>query len=126
MKDTWKCEFRPVILQRGEDYWMSGNVEEVTKTSDGYHAVVYGSHEYDVDIEMDGDEVFDDVDEGEEVDEWKIIEAEEAGFLDGGTDARFGSGMYQSYGMTMDEDEMSEEEKQAYEEGYLSGYQMGE
>ena len=59
MKDTWKYEFRPVILERGEDYWMSGNVEEVTKTSDGWHAVVNGSHEYDVDIEMDGDEVAD-------------------------------------------------------------------
>ena len=55
-----------------------------------------------------------------------LDEITDAGFLDGEADALNDAGMYQSYGLSVDEEELSDEEKEAYEEGYFSGYQLNE
>ena len=56
-----------------------------------------------------------------------LNELEDMGFMDGSADATNDVGMYQSYGLSLDdEDALSDEEKEAYEEGYLSGYQANE
>ena len=52
-----------------------------------------------------------------------VLEAEQAGFYDGANDAACDAGMYQGFGMSVDEDTLSEEAREAYESGYLDGYQ---
>lgn len=53
-------------------------------------------------------------------------ELEDAGFLDGSADATYGNGMYGSFGMSIDEDELTDEEREIYERGYIDGYQANE
>ena len=48
----WKELFREHILARGEAYYYGGAVQELHKTEQGYHAVVEGTEDYEVDIGM--------------------------------------------------------------------------
>lgn len=51
---NWKDLFQEHILARGEAYYFEGAVLELHKTEHGYHAVVEGTEDYEVDIEMEG------------------------------------------------------------------------
>lgn len=53
----WKDLFQEHILDRGESYYFDGAVLELHKTEHGYHAVVEGTEDYEVDIEMEGGRV---------------------------------------------------------------------
>ena len=53
----WKDLFQEHILARGEAYYFDGAVLELHKTEHGYHAVVEGTEDYEVDIEMEGGRV---------------------------------------------------------------------
>ncbi|MCI5773380.1 MAG: SWIM zinc finger family protein [Erysipelotrichaceae bacterium] len=55
----WKGLFREIILERGRDYFYGGMVTEFQKTDSGYRAVVMGTEEYEVEIEIDKDRVND-------------------------------------------------------------------
>ena len=50
----WKDLFQEHILDRGESYYFDGAVLELHKTEHGYHGVVEGTEDYEVDIEMEG------------------------------------------------------------------------
>ena len=50
----WKDLFQEHILDRGESYYFDGAVLELHKTEHGYHGVVEGTEDYEVDIEMKG------------------------------------------------------------------------
>ena len=54
---NWKDLFQEHILARGEAYYFDGAVLELHKTEHGYHAVVEGTEDYEVDIEMEGGRV---------------------------------------------------------------------
>lgn len=54
---NWKDLFQEHILARGEEYYFEGAVLELHKTEHGYHAVVEGTEDYEVDIEMEGGRV---------------------------------------------------------------------
>lgn len=54
---NWKDLFQEHILARGEAYYFEGAVLELHKTEHGYHAVVEGTEDYEVDIEMEGERV---------------------------------------------------------------------
>ncbi len=49
MKD-WKKRFKKQILERGWDYYQCGAVVSLVKTENGYEAVVEGSEDYEVEI----------------------------------------------------------------------------
>lgn len=53
MMGNWKDLFSEVILERGLDYYESGAVENLEITSRGYTAIVSGSEDYEVEIELD-------------------------------------------------------------------------
>lgn len=53
----WKELFQDHILARGEMYCCDGAVLELHKTEQGYHAVVEGTEDYEVDIEIEGGQV---------------------------------------------------------------------
>ena len=53
----WKDFFEERILERGYDYYRSGNVEDLNIQKNEITATVYGSEEYDVSILMDGREI---------------------------------------------------------------------
>lgn len=59
MIKEWKNYFRPHILERGLNYYESGAVTSLEQTEDGYEAVVEGSEDYQVEIEMRGDRIED-------------------------------------------------------------------
>ena len=48
----WKDLFQEHILARGEMYYYDGAVRGLRKTEHGYHAVVEGTEDYEVDIEI--------------------------------------------------------------------------
>ena len=50
----WKDLLQEHILDRGESYYFDGAVLELHKTEHGYHGVVEGTEDYEVDIEMEG------------------------------------------------------------------------
>lgn len=52
MIKEWKDLFRLHILERGLDYFSSGAVTSVEQTEDGYQAIVEGTEEYQVEIEI--------------------------------------------------------------------------
>ena len=54
----WKDLFREHILARGEMYYYDGAVQELQKTEHGYHAVVEGTEDYEVDIEMEDGQIY--------------------------------------------------------------------
>ena len=47
------------ILERGYDYYVSGRIQQVQKTAQGWNAVVHGTETYHVEITMDGCNVTD-------------------------------------------------------------------
>ena len=53
----WKDLFREHILARGEAYYYEGAVQNLEKTEHGYHAVVEGTEDYEVDIEIEGGQI---------------------------------------------------------------------
>lgn len=53
MKNDWRGLFAPWILERGKLYFESGAVLSINKTEDGYKAVVEGSEDYNVSIDVD-------------------------------------------------------------------------
>lgn len=53
---SWKGLFREHILERGYYYFRSGVVTDVSSNAKGCHAIVEGSEEYEVDIELHGEE----------------------------------------------------------------------
>ena len=57
MKDVWKRYFRDIILKRGADYALSDCVSDLKRDGLGWTAVVHGSKDYDVEIEMEDDEI---------------------------------------------------------------------
>ena len=57
MKDYWKFRFPLRKYETGESYWLSGDVRKIQKKDDGWHALLHGTYEYDVDIVSDGETV---------------------------------------------------------------------
>lgn len=55
----WKDLFRTHILERGLNYYEEGYVTSLEKTLAGYTAVVEGTDDYDVEIEIRDDQVYD-------------------------------------------------------------------
>ena len=55
----WKDLFRTHILERGLNYYEEGYVTSLEQTSTGYTAVVEGTEDYDVEIEIRDDRVYD-------------------------------------------------------------------
>ena len=90
--------------------------------------------DYDFDIEDDefdyddadeydeNDSEEDDLDEEDDALEEDLFEASMCGTIDAEMDARLGNGRYTSYGMSKSEDEMTEAEREAYSQGYESGF----
>lgn len=70
----------------------------------------------------------DDIEEESECDEYdRILAAEDKGRMDGEFDARYRQVRYTGFGAsTGDENEFSDEEREAYESGYENGFDMGE
>lgn len=56
---TWKHLFEPHILARGEYYYFDGAVTKLEENDNGYAAVVVGNDAYEVEIEIEGDEIVD-------------------------------------------------------------------
>lgn len=59
MMDNWKELFRAHILERGWGYYEAGAVKQVTAVECGFEAVVEGSEDYEVEIEVQDGEVGD-------------------------------------------------------------------
>lgn len=55
----WKGLFQKHILERGRNYFYDDAVTELQKTDRGYQAVVIGTEDYEVEIEMDKDVIYD-------------------------------------------------------------------
>lgn len=49
----WKNLFREHILERGRNYYYDGAVTEFQKTKNGYRAIVEGTEDYEVEIEIE-------------------------------------------------------------------------
>ncbi len=56
---SWRDYFPSRILERGREYWRQGNVEELVWAGSSIQAVVLGSEEYDVELEIEDDIVVD-------------------------------------------------------------------
>ena len=76
--------------------------------------------EFDDDDEIDDFLSEDDSDDSET--DTDLSDIEEAGIMDGSFDSDNNMSLYSSYGASIDEDELSDEEREAYENGYFSGY----
>ncbi len=59
MDTSWKRMFPSRILERGRNIFESDMVDDIKKTETGYRATVYGTRDYIVTIDMDGDDVVD-------------------------------------------------------------------
>lgn len=57
--DNWKRLFNPRIFNRGQSYYLAGAVKNVQKTEDGFYAVVAGSEDYEVKIEVEDGNISD-------------------------------------------------------------------
>ena len=55
IKMNWERFFSSRILGRGYDYYLSGNIESITKLSNSYKAIVSGMDEYVVNISLNSD-----------------------------------------------------------------------
>lgn len=55
----WKELFQEHILERGRNYFYEGAVTELEQTENGYQAVVEGTEDYDVEIEVQEEEIAD-------------------------------------------------------------------
>lgn len=56
---SWKDLFRTHILERGLNYYEMGAVTLLERTENGYRAVVEGTEDYEVEIELQEDRVYD-------------------------------------------------------------------
>lgn len=56
--DYWKDLFRTHILERGLNYYEQGTVLSLEKTENGYAAIVEGTDDYQVEIEISDDRVY--------------------------------------------------------------------
>ena len=54
---NWQEYFLPRILERGWNYYKDGAVQSLTTTPTGYRATVSGTEDYEVEIELNGDEI---------------------------------------------------------------------
>ena len=54
---NWQEYFLPRILERGWNYYKDGAVQSLTTTPTGYRATVSGTEDYEVESELDGDEI---------------------------------------------------------------------
>ena len=57
MNSSWKGWFPPGTLEKGLDHYESGAVSDLKTTECGYEAVVLGSREYHVEIELNDGEI---------------------------------------------------------------------
>ena len=57
MMDEWESLFSPRILVRGMDYYESGAVMEMVRTEGGYRALVEGTEDYEVEIDIKDNQV---------------------------------------------------------------------
>lgn len=57
MKSDWKAWFPPRIMENGVDDYESGAVIDRKTTDGGYEAIVLGSREYHVEIEINGEDI---------------------------------------------------------------------
>lgn len=57
MKNDWKAWFPPRIMENGVDDYESGAVIDLKTTDGGYEAIVLGSREYHVEIEINGEDI---------------------------------------------------------------------
>ena len=55
--NNWRDLFQDHILARGEMYYYDGAVLELHKTEHGYQAIVEGTEDYEVEIEIEEGEV---------------------------------------------------------------------
>lgn len=54
---NWQEYFLPRILERGWNYYKDGAVQSLTTTPTGYRATVSGTEDYEVEIELEGDDI---------------------------------------------------------------------
>ena len=57
MREAWKYLFGRKILERGKEIAFYDEVDKITKNGNEYNAVVHGTRDYEVSVEMEGDEV---------------------------------------------------------------------
>ena len=57
INENWREWFPPWILERGKNYWKNGYVTRLCRDLDTITAIVQGTEDYEVEIDMDGDEV---------------------------------------------------------------------
>lgn len=57
LKEDWRELFQPWILERGRNYWKSGNVTDLDWDGKCLSATVLGTEEYDVELFLDDGEV---------------------------------------------------------------------
>lgn len=74
--------------------------------------------EFDDDFNENEDEIEDDIEVDDSLSDWEL---EERGTLDGETDANLGLADYTGFGASVDLDKLSDEQRDIYEQGYLSG-----
>ena len=81
----------------------------------------------DWDEDMLGDELENEFDDEESVSGSALSddEVELLGGLDGDSDASLGMPLYGSHGMSVDLDELTDEQRDRYEMGYHAGYDSG-
>lgn len=84
------------------------------------------SKEVDELDEFDEFDDFDDDDEDLEPTAEDLAKIESAGFDDGYNDGMYDAGMYLGHGASVDMDELDEEGRDAYDMGYMNGYDMGD
>lgn len=53
---NWKSLFKSHILERGHDYYELRNISNLTKTAKGYSAIVCGTEDYEVEVELQDEE----------------------------------------------------------------------
>ena len=74
--------------------------------------------EFDDDFNENEDEIEDDIEADDSLSDWEL---EEHGTLDGETDANLGLADYTGFGASVDLDKLSDEQRDVYEQAYLSG-----
>lgn len=86
------------------------------------------------DEDLDEFDMYDDSDDDEDDEsgyrdeddfEERLRELESRGYDDGYYDASSSADFYQGYGLSIDEDDLTEEEKSAYKTGYYDGFEVG-
>lgn len=55
--ETWKYLFPEAILERGEEYFQEGLMDQVEETEHGWKALAYGTGTYQVEVQMEGERI---------------------------------------------------------------------